>query len=130
MPTYNPPSVPFRSKSASPFALALYHLRKAYFTYSVTFALYVMDPIEKLVFNSFILLIFGLLAYYLFPLAVSTLGSAVIRFICVPKLDPNRVEDIIDGVRLRGAATLEPHACLETGTLHQLYYHQCEACLD
>ena len=42
------------------------NVRKRYYQYEVTFALYMMTPGEKMVFNTLVLAVFGLLAYGLY----------------------------------------------------------------
>lgn len=73
MATYNPPSFP-RPKSGSILGTLLYQIRLAYFQYSVSFGLYVMTPMEKLVFNSVVLGFLSLVIFYAIPLVFASIA--------------------------------------------------------
>lgn len=90
--TYNPPSVPRRPRTPSPLSWLHYHLRLAYFRYSVDLGLYVMGPTEKLIFNSVVLTIVSLISYYLLPLAVPTLVCAVFRLFTMQSPNPTQLK--------------------------------------
>lgn len=65
----------------------LFHLRRAYYRYEVTFGLYVMSTAEKVIVNSIILLILGLLItaiFFYLPALVIRLITRTIWYIYGP----------------------------------------------
>lgn len=83
--TYNPPAMPQRPKSSSGPAMLVYRAECLYYRYQVDFGLYVMSPGEKLVVNTFVLVMLSLIAYFFLPFIFATIPRSVIKQLSPPQ---------------------------------------------
>lgn len=71
-----------------------YNIRLFYFRYQVNFALYMLSPGEKLVCNTLVLLVFGVLVYYVVPLLLLPISRSILRQFTVQSVDRIEIQTV------------------------------------